>query len=231
MMKKVITLAMTVILTASITYAQNSAETEQIGDNNEAIVTQVGSNNASVYQGTQKYASSPEALAENNEATVTQNGNFEAFIIQGDAGTAINSTSSINQSGTSGYTAILQGVYQGGTAISTDASVEQKQHGNTAQIRQGLQGTTDGGSETMEHAGARNTGIIYQGVKAQSFSLDNIASLTQNGNNNSLTTILQGSILSLAGPGSGAGTVEYNTGTIIQNGDSNGINGDGVRIN
>ncbi|MDZ7659863.1 curlin repeat-containing protein [Fodinibius sp.] len=230
-MKKLFAITFMVLFSVTMTYGQNDAETEQIGDNNEVTVAQVGSNNATAYQGTQKYSSSPVAVAEGNKAAITQDGSFEAFVIQGDAGTALNSNSSIDQSGIDGYAAILQGVYNGGTAVSTNASVVQEESGNIAQIRQGLGGTTEGGSASMTQTGSGNTGIIYQGVQAQSSSLDNTATLTQNGNNNSSTTIFQGSMMSLAGPGSGAGTAEDNTGTIIQNGNSNGTNGDGVRIN
>ncbi|PAU95291.1 hypothetical protein CK503_03595 [Aliifodinibius salipaludis] len=229
-MKKLFVITALVLFSTTMGFAQNDAETEQVGDENEATVTQVGDNKATVYQGTQKYASSPVAVAEDNEATIMQDGAFEAFIIQGDAGTALNSSSSIDQSGTDGYADILQGVYNGGTAVSTNASVEQRKSGNTAQIRQGLAGSTEGGSANMTQNGVGNTGIIYQGVQAQSSSLDNTATIIQSGNNNSSTTILQGSKLSLAGPGSGAGTAEGNTATVIQNGDNNG-NGDGVRIN
>lgn len=224
--------SLTLVFATGMAFSQgNDAEVNQLGTSNDVTMDQVGTNDASVFQGKGFifYPNGPSTgTAKNNTATINQDGDFTAFLGQGiNGGIATSSEATITQSGTGGFGDVFQGVL--GTADDAEATLTQNASGNTGFIRQGQVGTSIGDEATLTQAGSENDlGSILQGFGSNSTSTNNTATVIQNGNQNWSGTVLQGARVAAAGPGSGPGVAENNTATVIQNGNGDGTQDSGA---
>lgn len=226
-MKKLFSITIALLLVTSIGYAQNNADVQVKGNDNETTVTQVGSNWAFVYQGAEYpfYGTPQVGTANNNTAIIDQNGNFTAYIVQGaNQGIATGSEAIIKQSGINGSADIFQGIgnifNEDQAAINAEAEITQNGAGNYGSIRQGQVGSVKNVDATLTQTGSGNYGAVLQGFGLGSTSKNNSATIEQNGDNNIYGGILQGVDLGAAGPGSGTAHAKDNSATLIQNGNS-----------
>jgi len=273
-MKKLTILFLMLLLTAGMAIAQNNEATiEQIGPDNEATinqadganatvnqsgstvdegnvayldqagdntsnVTQVGDNDAFIFQGTSSFFGGGSGIASGNTATVEQSGDNRMpaggpiqgiDIYQGtDGGTAINSNAIVNQDGNDNYVTLFQGIFGGGNATDLEAIVTQVGNNNEGNIRQAQNTISYGDEATLTQNGSGNFSSIFQGFGGGSASENNTATVTQTGNNNWTGSITQGGDLGGTGFGSGPGIAANNTATVIQSGSGDGTQDSGA---
>ncbi|REL39253.1 hypothetical protein DYD21_04685 [Rhodohalobacter sp. SW132] len=215
----------------------NVAYLDQAGDNT-ANVTQVGDNDAFIFQGTSSFFGGGAGTASGNTATVVQSGDNRmpaggpiqgVDIYQGtDGGTAINSNATVNQDGNDNYVTVFQGIFGGGNATDLKANVVQIGNNNDGNIRQAQNAISYGDEASLTQNGSENFSSIFQGFGGGSASENNTATVTQTGNNNWAGSIYQGADLGGTGVGSGAGIAAYNTAAVLQNGSGDGTQDSGA---
>jgi hypothetical protein len=230
-MKKISVLVVALATISGTAMAQNNSDLTQNGIDNEVIINQMNSNNAIVFQGdgyTFYPAADEEGTATGNLAEIDQSGNNLVYIGQGiNEGSSLNSEAYISQTGNN-YADVFQGVLR--DAVDAYANITQNGSNNQGSARQSQVGFVTDVDATITQNGNSNYASILQGVGGNSESESNEAEITQQGSSNASTSILQGSNVAAAGPGSGAGFALNNSATITITGSSNGTV-EGVRIN